>query len=597
MLAGVSFVHSKSNMFSFFSKANSEDKSKEPGTEPPSPVGKGDSSNIFIKVKELWDIDDYCRRILQDLGTMDSSISADEVAARKVGAETSVTVQNSGIVKSSTSEGSRSVDKSMAELLAGLDGGVKSFISEIASRTSRPKADPLNTTTIDVSVETARKADILDIVPSSVLDERSKGTLRVLSALGDKLISQFQRSTQQLQHPFLINVGILRLYILQTTPSLRPILRQGAEKAGSATISQHFLAEARHFLRYAAEVYAETPPYVADEDVLLNSLHEHYSHVGKNVKIPRHIVFLDHLTKSIVVSIRGTGSISDILTDLHYDAKPLPPPPKESAMDSMLGRLTGDSSDPAKGVIYAHSGITDSAIALQPSVTKAILGALDSYADYSIVFTGHSLGAGTACLLSTLIARDSELTIKTFAFAPPPVISRNGATDFKRSLISGKSGKCSVYSFVHDNDVIPRASHNEFLNMLSAISCIDSLPWSPKDRTMKLLQGYLTDNEIAQIQMSFKNETSAFREQDGVELVIPGEIFWLIPKSEDESSALSGSAAAPKSVKYEIVTIRNPTALFNGSFLTGDSMVSDHQVASYLTAMRSLDTSSSREVR
>lgn len=73
------------------------------------------------------------------------------------------------------------------------------------------------------------------------------------------------------------------------------------------------------------------------------------------VKRPRHIVFLDHLTESVVVSIRGTGSISDVLTDLHLDSKPFDVKsivaacgnPEEAAISSSTSKRSRDvAADP-----------------------------------------------------------------------------------------------------------------------------------------------------------------------------------------------------------------------------------------------------------
>lgn len=581
LLASCAFLSIKPAILSFFSK--SSDGSARAHSEPEMPEGKREA-HVFLKMRQLWTLDLYSRKVIEDL----VSTTADPT-----GGDVGDSSRNPSSVTPDVAAREKAKDRSFSGILKDLDVGVASFITDVALRT-KSKADatePLPAKEIS--------ADILDLIPSSVLDDKSKSTLRVLSVLGDKLLSQIKQSYVNLQHPFLINIGLLRLFILQSSATTRP-----ASRVSETELTEHFLAEAKHFLRYSADVYQESP-YISTEDILLNNLQEQFSQVGKNVKIPRHIVFLDHLTKSIVVSIRGTGSVSDVLTDLHFDAIPLYEPPNAIGLRDLVDKLSGRDQT----TVYAHSGITHSATALKVPVLEAIRTGMSKrggkYRKYSVVFTGHSLGAGTACLLSMLVSKEAEFPVKTFAFAPPPVISREGTTSVKRSFLTGSNAECSIYSFVHDNDVVTRASHNEFLNLLSAVACIDKLTWTPKERILKLMQGKLTPDEIAEISTAIKNsKNTEFRQQnDGVELLIPGRIFWLVPKIEssvvsvdqaDARVAVSGQEAAENSNKfYEVLSVEDPDALFNGAFLTGDSMIADHQISSYMNSMVNLDTSSS----
>lgn len=518
-------------------------------------------------------MDGYSRRLLQDL--VDSTWSQTDRSR----------LQAEGSVAAADSKNCQVKDKSFSAILTGLDGDVKKFLADVAVRASGRK-DILSVPSSEVS------ADILDIIPSSVLDDKSKGTLRVLSSLGDMLLKQIKHSVVNLQHPFLINIGLLRLYMLQSS-----ISQCTKSRAIDSGLTEHFLAEAKHYLRYAADVYQESP-YISSEDILLNNLQEQFSDLSKNVKIPRHIVFLDHLTNSIVVSIRGTGSVSDVLTDLHFDAVPLFDSTAVNGALGLFDQLAGQDLSR----VFAHRGMTHSATALKAPILKAIQAGRTirggKFKNYNVVFTGHSLGAGTACLLATLISRDADFAVKTFAFAPPPVISRE-VLSYKRPYLSGDKSKCTIYSFINDKDVVTRASHNEFLNLLSAVACIDSLQWTPRDRIIRLMQGYLSPEEVAEVHVAIHNSrnTNLRLENAGVELLIPGKIFWMVPKvnsSIEKSYTIETIRKDQDSLAYEVVSVDDPSALFNGSFLTGDSMISDHSVASYMSSMVNLDTSACR---
>lgn len=331
--------------------------------------------------------------------------------------------------------------------------------------------------------------DVLDLIPSSVLDEKTKLSLRQLSLIGDDLMKLLTNTNKSLQHPMIMNIGLLRLYLMQ--------LRK-TEVPSTTNVSEKFIAEAKYFLRYAVDAYEETP-YISTEDIVLNKLEDSKKMIHD--KVPRHVVFLDHLTETIVVSIRGTGSISDVLTDLHCDTVPFLTP--QSISDKLLSKLTTAISHDNLPITYAHSGIAVSAKALLDPVVEAIKAARSlrngRYKKYDVVVTGHSLGAGTACLLSLLLSSKTGMVVTTFAYAPPPVISRDSAAiNFKHGSVGVESGKlsnvtgganCMIHSFVHHNDIVPRSSQHEIFNMLNATVRIDDLPWSPTDRYMILMRG------------------------------------------------------------------------------------------------------------
>jgi hypothetical protein len=592
----------------------------------------------FLERIQSQSLDDYTKRALKGI--------SDAVTKNKDGRTIEKPKTTQAVDLTITEEGKGIYDK-VPEVFAAFqmslgDNKLRASISKIFEKTSSDNG------TLALPQKII-KADMYDIIPSSVLDEKTKGYLRELSALGDKLRSQFDKSTMNLQHPFIINLGLLRLYILYQAAQAR-VAAANASPA-PCPISESFLSEAKYFLRFAAEIYDDNP-YISSDDVLLDQLGEH-AKLSANVKIPRHIVFLDHLTKSVVISIRGTGSVSDVLTDLHLDAKPFIRGRGETpASRSVQGKTDDESEGVAffkkaleqaaskvqasierklaqggEGALYAHSGMADSAHALLGPVVAAIHDAHSRrggrYRDYQIVVTGHSLGAGTGCLLAMLVASHTSLPVKTFAFAPPPVLSRDvypidyfaaaaaGATKKKPLPTSvselpsgGNHSNCVIHSFIHHNDVVPRASHFELLNLLSAIGSVDALPWTPTDRSLLLLRGKLTEEEAALMQEYLAKAENYHQENEGVELCVPGHIYWLQPISSSSSSnSGEGSevdvkiASPAKSVftsaakRYRVKQIDDSRKVFNGYLYTGDSMVVDHLVDYYMAAILNIDSS------
>jgi hypothetical protein len=81
--------------------------------------------------------------------------------------------------------------------------------------------------------------------------------------------------------------------------------------------------------------------------------------------------------------------------------------------------------------------------------------------DFTFVITGHSLGAGTACLLNVKVHLEKPLgdrLIKCYGFAPPP-------TYFMDESLTDPTAKVSIqtaihYStcYMHNNDCVPLLS-------------------------------------------------------------------------------------------------------------------------------------------
>lgn len=118
----------------------------------------------------------------------------------------------------------------------------------------------------------------------------------------------------------------------------------------------------------------------------------------------------DHSTKSIVISIRGSLSMRDVFTDLVANAERFEAPgmpPESSAhrgmvagVDCMLKRLR------------------------EGNMLERIC---NMYPEYTLVLTGHSLGAGVAILLAAKL-RSRFPDLRVYAFATPAgLLSREAA--------------------------------------------------------------------------------------------------------------------------------------------------------------------------
>eukprot|EP01121_Diplochlamys_sp_Union-15-3_P021586 TRINITY_DN8809_c0_g1_i1.p1 TRINITY_DN8809_c0_g1~~TRINITY_DN8809_c0_g1_i1.p1 ORF type:complete len:594 (-),score=47.09 TRINITY_DN8809_c0_g1_i1:35-1816(-) len=143
-----------------------------------------------------------------------------------------------------------------------------------------------------------------------------------------------------------------------------------------------------------------------------------------------YFIAVDHVKKCVIISVRGTLSFEDCLTDATAT--------EETLYIEELG---------PRMFVRTHKGILQAAHYVKQDIQrKGVLGRVMSYEyDYDLVLVGHSLGAGTASLLAILL-RPEYPNLKCIAYSPPGLLDHAGAL-YCRGFIT---------SIVLGNDMIPR---------------------------------------------------------------------------------------------------------------------------------------------
>ena len=148
---------------------------------------------------------------------------------------------------------------------------------------------------------------------------------------------------------------------------------------------------------------------------------------------PACFIAVDPRRKTAFLSVRGTHTMADVITDL------VSSPESDEGVSTVIGGTMSSQGSGGAAKIHAHGGMLASARAVL-SRARAIVKHLLAPDGYALIITGHSLGAGTAALLTLMLHSelgtraddDESLKALTEFFFPSSSTDADGSKDKQR---------------------------------------------------------------------------------------------------------------------------------------------------------------------
>ncbi|CAE7426651.1 Dagla, partial [Symbiodinium necroappetens] len=234
--------------------------------------------------------------------------------------------------------------------------------------------------------------------------------------------------------------------------------------------------------------------------------------------------------------------------------------------------------------LLAHKAMLASARAVLERTRSALNEALKENPGYSLVITGHSLGAGTAILCTILLnvnPLDSRPAMKCFAFAPPPVVG---------PLNNPSLRALEIHSFINRADIVPRASLANVFHLGQECMAVDGLELDFLHRFILMRRDPNPENDAEkqalQKVMGTVHDCRQLRKQKDHEsfppLFVPGQVYWIEWLGNSGSVQDTPEATAERTPRIHMAS----AAEFQSLLLRGGTnALKDHLCGNYKEAL------------
>lgn len=207
-----------------------------------------------------------------------------------------------------------------------------------------------------------------------------------------------------------------------------------------------------------------------------------YANYCNKVAEPPFYIVVDFSKRAVVVSIRGTLSLEDILTDLNASEEVIPLSPRREDW-------------------VTHRGILEAALNIKQQLEdRGLLEQAFNHSfekgsnNFDLIMVGHSLGGGIAAILALLL-KEQYPSIKCYAFAPPGGLMSEPVMEYSKSFVT---------SLVLGKDVVTRLGLHQMeelrTDLLYAISQCNKSKWKVISSSATCFRSSRSDEEEEEVE-------------------------------------------------------------------------------------------------
>lgn len=280
---------------------------------------------------------------------------------------------------------------------------------------------------------------------------------------------------------------------------------------------------------------------------------------ANNEPCPAFALVVDHDLKALVLTVRGTSSESDCLVDADCFGK------------------TWNCEDCPDEKVLVHGGMNKAASEILEKVMQPLEAALIEFPDYFLFTTGHSLGAGTAEVITMHLISHKAMVksnkLHCVALAPPPVYRMTNDERYSEM-------EKYIDAYIFGEDGIPRCSIGNIARLVAMADHVDGIkiPKTHEYFYLKNLLGWHSGKAVDTLE-DVKRRIEEVPVPAGYFLLRhPGAINYMYQEGEDYNLALGCKGEE-----------------FSGKLVLQHNMVTHHQAAEYRKAIEGVKVAFERD--
>ncbi|KAH8550853.1 hypothetical protein BGW37DRAFT_529373 [Umbelopsis sp. PMI_123] len=419
------------------------------------------------------------------------------------------------------------------------------WFGSIIPSTSNSSKSSLNNSTTESTLDDDSNTSILETIGSWATSKETSTVLKTIS----KLLAAFGQGFELSNYQIVTGFAVLEKFYSELPRERTWDVVNNLEDIDLASRFWSFAIAAYgwrgiHFIGKGNGIWADGMRNESDVLSVVNFLKiavdDMLAYEWRKTEVfrPSYFIARDRATNSIVLSIRGTMSAFDTMTDLACE------------YEQWRGGLV-------------HSGWKASAQWFLRELGPSLIAYANVHSTSALYIVGHSLGSGTAALLTIMLLdyidefrkHNPEFEIKCFGYAPTCAMSLNLSEKYK----------AHIQSFVFADDIVSKLSYGSMLDVKDMLLAsaetaqdlgVSKIFWTTTPEGEDWEQAF---ENIAEVRRRCLESNDHPRAMATPQLYVAGQVFqfWIDPAPGKDPTRIVIERTDAKRVSGEVIVRRS----------------------------------------